>query len=171
MALRATTKALLALLAAAALVTAAGAAVDRPPTLDLENRDAVAYEVTAVTVDDRRTAMNVNFRVTERDGDRRLATLSQMVWPGEYSNVTLADDVPSQQFRVDPGENRTVRVSTWEPGDVTVYVAQEAGGGRNHTATRVITCPDRGQEHTLTLSDGLGGGGHVCASGVDWLLP
>lgn len=134
------------------------------PTLTVENEDNVSYAVTAYTVESRQAAMYLNFEVTTRDGERRLATLSQLIWPDGYRNVTLADeDVPSQRLVVDPGENVTTTVEGWERGDVTVYLAAERDGNETHVYTEVKTCARRGQEHGITFQPDGTEGFSTCA--------
>ncbi len=62
------------------------------PTLTVENNDTTAYQLSAYTVESREQAMYLNFEVTTRDGEHRLKTLSQLIWPDGDRNVTLADD-------------------------------------------------------------------------------
>lgn len=170
---RRTIAALLAvLLVAGGFPLVVGTPAAATPALELENEDDTTYRVTAYTVADRHTAMHVNYRVTTRDGDRRLATLSQLVWPGGFRNVTLADDgIPAQRITLDPGENLTTRIEGWTHGDVTIYIAEDLGDNSAHVQTEIKTCPVRGQEHGLSFSDGTAGGYSVCASGFDWMLP
>lgn len=86
------------------LSVAAGAVIDAPPILTVENEDDTTYRVTAYTVEDRQTALLTNFAITTEDGERRLATLSQLIWPEGYQNVSVADDgIPTQQVTVEPG--------------------------------------------------------------------
>jgi hypothetical protein len=61
-------------------------------------------------------------------------------------------------------------VSEWTPGNVTVYLVEELGENETHVQTEVETCPQREQEHTLTLTESGSSGSSVCASSVDWLL-
>lgn len=148
-----------------------GAVVDLPPTMTVTNDDDTTYGVTAYTVDSRREAMVLNFAVTTEDGDRRLATLSQLVWPSGFRNVTLVDDgVPTERVGVEPNETATMTVDDWTPGDVTVYLVEDLGDDETHVETKIETCPARQQEHSLALRDGGSSGTSVCASSVDWLL-
>jgi hypothetical protein len=161
--------AVLVLLSGASVV--AGDVITSPPTMTVTNEDTTPQRVTAYTVEDSQTALLMNFEVTTRDGERRLATLSQMVWPEGYQNVTLVDDgVPTQQVTVDPGEEKTMTVNAWQPGNVTVYVVEELDGNETHVQTEIETCPQRGQEHTLTLEESGSSGSYVCASNLHWLL-
>ncbi|AEH39161.1 hypothetical protein [Halopiger xanaduensis] len=160
------------LLAAAVAIAGVGVAMGTPePVLTLENDDTASYHVTAYTVDDRDEAGYLNFEVTTRDGDRRLVSYADLVWPDGYRNVTLVDDgVNRQAFVVGPNETTTEPVEGWTRGDVTVYVI-ERGDERTHEWSRTVTCGGRGQEHELRFDDDSGGGGStVCAGGVGWLF-
>jgi hypothetical protein len=161
--------AILVLLSGVSVV--AGEVLSFPPTMTVTNEDTTTYRVTAYTAESLERAMLMNFAVTTRDGERRLATLSQMVWPDGYQNVTFVDDgIPSRNVTVEPGEEATLTAEEWTPGNVTVYVVEELGDNETHVQTEIETCPQRQQEHTLTLEDGGAGGSSVCASSVDWLL-
>jgi hypothetical protein len=161
--------ALLVLLSGASVV--AGDVITAPPTMTVTNEDTTTYRVTAFTTETLQAAMLTNVAVTTREGERRLVTLSQMVWPEGYTNVTLVDDgVPTRQVTVEPGQNATMTVSEWTPGNVTVYLVEELGENETHVQTEVETCPQREQEHTLTLTESGSSGSSVCASSVDWLL-
>lgn len=135
------------------------------PTLTVENNDTTAYHVSAYTVDSREEAMYMNFAVTTRDGEHRLKTLSQLVWPDSDRNVTLADDgIPTQQITVAPGETVTTSIDGWTRGDVTVYLGEMTGDNETHVYTRIRTCPRTGQEHSVTFKkDGGISGGSICA--------
>ena len=149
----------------------AGEVIDSPPTMTVTNEDTTTYRVTAYTTESLQTALLLNFAVTTRDGERRLATLSQLVWPEGYRNVTLVDEgIPTRQVTVEPGEEATMTVSKWTPGNVTVYVVEDLGDDETHVQTEIESCSQRGQEHTLTLTDSGSSGSAVCASSVDWLL-
>lgn len=149
----------------------AGAVIDAPPTLTVENEDDTTYRVSAYTVEDRRTAMLTNFAVTTDDGERRLATLSQLIWPEGFRNVTLVDDgIPTQRITVEPGDDVTTTIDGWEPGDVTIYVVEDLGDNETHVQTELETCPRRRQEHGLTLEEDGASGFSTCSSGIDWLL-
>lgn len=149
----------------------AGTPTAATPTLEIENQDDTTYRVTAYAVADRDRAMHTNFRVTTRDGERRLATLSQLVWPDGFRNVTLADEgIPAQPIRVGPGENVTTRVEDWKHGDVTVYVMEDLGDGATHVRTDIESCPTRGQEHGITFSNGSSSGSSTCGAGIGWLF-
>jgi hypothetical protein len=161
--------ALLATLSGASV--GAGDVITSPPTMTVTNEDTTTYRVTAYTTDSRQTAMLMNFAVTTREGERRLVTLSQMVWPEGYRNVTVVDDgIPTRQVTVEPGEEASMTVTEWTPGNVIVYVVEELGTNETHVQTEVETCTQRGQEHTLTLMERGSSGSSVCASSVDWLL-
>ncbi|RDI69989.1 hypothetical protein [Halopelagius longus] len=149
----------------------AGDEITSPPTMTVTNEDTTTYRVTAFTAENRQTALLMNFAVTTREGERRLATLSQMVWPEGYRNVTLVDDgIPTRHVTVDPGEEETMTVTDWTPGNVTVYVVEDLGDNETHVHTKIVSCTQREQEHTLTLREDGSGGSSVCASSVDWLL-
>jgi hypothetical protein len=161
--------ALLVLLSGASVV--AGDVITSPPTMTVTNEDTTTYRVTAYTTDSLQTAMLLNFAVTTEDGERRLVTLSQMVWADRYRNVTLVDDgIPTRQVTVEPGEDASMTVSEWSPGNVTVYIVEDLGDNEAHVQTEIETCTKREQEHTLTLERGGSSGSSVCASSVDWLL-
>ncbi len=161
--------ALLVLLSGGSVV--AGDVITSPPTMTVTNEDTTTYRVTAYTTDSLQTAMLLNFAVTTADGDRRLVTLSQMVWADGYRNVTLVDDgIPTRQVTVEPGEDASMTVTGWTPGNVTVYVVEDLGDNETHVQTEIETCTQRGQEHTLTLTERGSSGSSVCASSVDWLL-
>jgi hypothetical protein len=162
--------ALLVLLSGASVV--AGDVITSPPTMTVTNEDTTTYRVTAYTTDSLQTAMLLNFAVTTEAGERRLVTLSQMVWAEGYRNVTLVDDgIPTRQVTVAPGEKASMTVTGWTPGNVTVYVVEDLGDNDTHAQTEIETCTKRGQEHTLTLTERGSSGSSVCASSVDWLLP
>lgn len=153
------------------LSVAAGAVIDAPPTLTVENEDDTPYRVTAYTDENRHTALHMNFAVTTADGERRLATLSQLIWPEGFQNVTLVDDdIPIQQVTVDPGEEVTTTIDGWTPGNVTVYVVEDIGNNETHVQTELKTCTERQQEHSLTFEDGGASGSSVCASSLGWVL-
>ncbi|WP_049917002.1 hypothetical protein [Halogeometricum pallidum] len=150
---------------------AASEVIESPPELTVSNEDNTTYRVTAYTVESRQVAMLMNFRVTTDNGERRLATLSQLIWPEGYRNVTLADEgVPTQRVTVEPGEEVTTTIDGWTPGNVTVYVMEDVGNDETHVQTDIIACPDRGQEHSWTFRDDGTGGSSTCASSLDWLL-
>lgn len=171
MAPRTTTLLLVGLVALSGLSVAAGAVIDAPPTLTVENERNSTHEVTAYTVAESESPMQTNFAVTTDDGDRRLVALEQLYWPGEFRNVTLADDeIPSQRVTVAPGENVTTTVDAWTPGNVTIYIAEDLGADREHVHTRIVSCTERQQEHRITLEDGGASGGYTCASSLGWFL-
>lgn len=171
MASRRTTAFLAVLVFLSGVSVAAGAVIDAPPTLTVENERNTSHRVTAYTVEDRQTAMLTNFAVTTDDGDRRLVTLSQLVWPGEFRNVTLTDDgVPAQQLTVEPGRDVTTTIDGWTPGNVTIYVVEDLGDNESHVHTDIETCTERQQEHTITLEPDGTSGSSLCASNLDWLL-
>ncbi|WP_198665752.1 hypothetical protein [Haloprofundus halophilus] len=49
---------------------AAGALIDAPPTLTVENEDDTTYRITAYTTDGLQEALLMNFAVTTEDGER-----------------------------------------------------------------------------------------------------
>ncbi|SEL96788.1 hypothetical protein [Haloferax larsenii] len=150
---------------------AASEAIDSPPTFTVSNEDNTTYRVTAYTAESTQAALLMNFEVTTRDGERRLATLSQLIWPDRYRNVTLADDgIPTQRVTVEPGDEVTTTIEAWEPGNVTVYIVEDLGDNETHTMTEIKTCTERQQEHSLTLESDGASGSSVCASSLDWLL-
>jgi|GEM_PF-1230512 len=172
MASRTTTLLLTGLVVLSGLSVAAGAVIDAPPTLTVENERNTTHEVTAYTIAQSESPMQLNFAVTADDGDRRLVTLEQLYWPGEFRNVTLADQgIPAQQVTVDPGENVTTTIDAWTPGNVTIYIAQDLGANREHVHTRIVSCTEREQNHRITLKDDGASGGYTCASSLDWFLP
>lgn len=162
---------LAALVALGGASVVGGEVVDAPPTLTVENDDNTTYRVTAYTADSRAEAMLTNFRVTMPDGDDRLVTYSQLVWPEDYRNVTVTDTVPTQQFTVGPNEDVERRVGVWEPGDVTILIIEDVGDDERHVWSDLNTCTDRQQEYTVRLQDGYDGGGSTCGSGLGLLLP
>lgn len=149
---------LAAVVVVGALLWPVGPWAEPRPELTIENGGGGGSpaEVTAITTPNLRTAMLTNFEATNRSGHRRLVTVEQLVWPEGYRNLTLVDDVASQHWAVDPGENLTTTVEPWEQGDVTVYVI-EAGPNQTNRRTRVITCRRTGQVHELTV-EGAGVG-------------
>ena len=165
----------IALLASLALVLIGGSVLygtvldPAPPTLTVDNEAQTTYRVTAYTVDSRDEAMYMNFEVRTRRGERRLVTLSQLIWPDEYRNVTLTDDgIPTQRLSVAPGAEVTTTIDGWRRGNVTVYIAEELGGNETHVYTRIQTCTRPGQEHSLTFEgDGSTSGSSTCSGG--WL--
>lgn len=160
------------LLATAVAVAGVGVVMGTPePVLTLENDDTAAYHVTAYTVDDQDEAGYLNFEVTTREGNRRLVTYADLVWPDGYRNVTLVDEgVNRQTFVVGPNETTTKPVEGWTRGDVTIYVI-ERGDERTHEWSRTVTCGNRGQEHELRFDADSGtGGATVCAGGFGWLF-
>ncbi|AGB33782.1 hypothetical protein C488_20387 [Natrinema pellirubrum DSM 15624] len=140
------------------------------PTVTFENQDNETYYVTVYTVSDEDVAGYLNFEVTTDEGDRRLVTYEDLVWPGEYENVTLVDDgVDTQTFVVEPGETKHGIVTGWSQGDVTVYIS-ERGPEREHDTSRTITCESRGQSHSLTLEESGSGSSSTCAGGFGWVF-
>ncbi|WP_225741335.1 hypothetical protein [Halorussus halophilus] len=118
MAPRRTTVILAGLVLLSGLSVAAGEVIDSPPTMTVTNEDDTTYRVTAYTAESRQTAMLTNFAVTTRDGERRVATLSQLYWPDGYRNVTLADGgIPTRQLTVEPGDTKQMTVEEWQPGN------------------------------------------------------
>ncbi|WP_135852261.1 hypothetical protein [Halorussus salinus] len=172
MASRRTTALLACLVLLGGLSVVAGDVYEAPPTLTVTNEDDTTYRVTAYTAESRQAALLMNFEVTTREGERRLATLSQLYWPEGFRNVTLADDgIPTERITVEPGEEVTTTIDGWTPGNVTVYLVEDLGDDRTHVHTTIRTCTERQQEHSLTLEDGGTSGSATCASSVDWLLP
>lgn len=150
---------LVALLAVVALVGGSawslGPESDAPPTLTVENGDETPFQVTAYAVEDRQAAMLTNFEVTTEDGDRRLATGSQLVWAKKFRNVTLADEgVPTTWLTVDPGENETTTIDGCGSRAVAVIVFEDVGANERHEWTRVATCSPHRNVHRLRLRDG-----------------
>ncbi|OAQ53903.1 hypothetical protein HTG_06440 [Natrinema mahii] len=172
MARRRTIALLAGLVLLSGLSVAGGAMIDAPPTLTAENDDNTTYRVTAYTVENRETALLMNFAVTTEDGDRRLATLSQLVWPEGFRNVTVVDDgVPTQQITVEPDDEVTTTIDGWTPGNVTVYVAKDVDDNGTHVLTDINTCPARQQEHSITFDEGGSSWSSTCSSSIDWLFP
>lgn len=161
---------LISVIALSGVSVVGGEVIKAPPTLTVENEDDTTYRVTAYTADSRTQALLMNFRVTTPEGNERLVTLSQLIWPDGYRNVTVTDTVPTQRITVAPNEETTTTIRAWEPGDVTIYLVEDGGNNETHVWTRFDPCPDRQQEHTIRLQDGYSGGSSVCASGIDWLL-
>jgi hypothetical protein len=169
---RRTTVVLAGLILLSGLSIVTGAVIDAPPTLTVANEDDTTYRVTAYTVEDRQTALLMNFVVTTEDGDQRLATLSQLIWPEGFRNVTLVDDgIPTQRITVEPGEEVTTTIDGWTLGNITVYIVEDLGNNETHVLTEIKTCTEREQEHGLTLKGSRVSGFSSCASSVDWLLP
>ncbi|SEH64280.1 hypothetical protein SAMN05192561_11828 [Halopenitus malekzadehii] len=140
------------------------------PVVTLENQDDATYYVTAYTVEDADAAGFLNFEVRTEDGERRIVTYEELVWPGEYRNVTLVDDgIDGRSFVVEPGETTTKTIDGWSRGEMTIYIV-ERGPERNHTSSRTITCGRRGQTHSLTLEPTGSGGSSTCAGGFGWLF-
>ena len=134
------------------------------PTLTVENNDTTSYQLSAYTVESREKAMYVNFEVTTRTGERRLKTLSQLVWSDRDHNVTLADDgIPAQHITVAPGETVTTTIDGWTRGDVTVYIVEELRDNETHVYTTIKTCTRPGQQHTLTFDEEGTSGGSTCS--------
>jgi hypothetical protein len=134
------------------------------PTLTVENNDTTAYQLSAYTVESREKAMYMNFEVTTRAGERRLKTLSQLVWSDRDRNVTLADDgIPSQHITIRPGEKVTTTIDGWTRGNVTVYIVEEIGTNETHVYTAIKTCTRTGQEHSLTFEGDGTSGTSTCA--------
>lgn len=172
MASRRTIVLLTGLILLSGLSVAAGEAYDAPPTLTVTNEDDTPYRVTAYTAEDRQAALLMNFAVTTEDGERRLASLSQLIWPDGFRNVTLVDDgIPTQRITVGPGDEVTTTIDGWTPGNVTVYIVEDLGENETHVQTVLKTCTKREQEHSLTLEPDGSSGFSVCSSSVDWLLP
>lgn len=159
------------LLLGVALVGGAVALGSPEPVVTIENGDNVSYRVTAYTVEDTDEAGYLNFEVTTDDGDRRLVTYADLVWPSGYRNVTpVDDDVNSQSFVVEANETTTESVEGWSAGDVTVYVI-ERGANRTHTRSRTIDCGKRGQEHGFEFTDESDSSGStLCANGIGWVF-
>lgn len=153
------------------LSVVAGETITSPPTMTVTNEDDTTYRVTAYTTDSLQKAMLLNFAVTTSDGERRLATLSQMVWPQDFRNVTLVDDgIPTRHVTVEPGDEETMTVEAWTPGNVTVYVVEDVGNDETHEQTEIEACTRRDQEHTLTLEERGSGGSSLCAPRFNWLI-
>ncbi|QFU84351.1 hypothetical protein [Natronorubrum aibiense] len=153
------------------LLAATVFAVGTPePTVTLENQDNETHYVTVYTVSDEDVAGYLNFEVTTDDGDRRLVTYEDLVWPRYYENVTLVDDgVNTQTFIVKPGETKHGIVNEWSQGDVTVYI-DERGPERKHDNSRTVSCGSRGQSHSLTLQEAGSGSSISCAGGFGWIF-
>ena len=133
------------------------------PTLTVENNDTTAYQLSAYTVASRERAMYMNFEVTTRAGERRLKTLSQLVWSDRDQNVTLADEgIPAHHITVTPGEKVTTTIDGWTRGNVTVYIVEEIRNNETHTYTWIKTCTRPGQEHTLTFDEEGTSGSSTC---------
>ena len=153
------------------LLSAITGAVGTPePTVTFENQDNETYYVTAYTVSDEDVAGYLNFEVTTDEGDRRLVTYEDLVWPAEYENVTLVDDeVNTQTFVVEPGETKHDVVTGWSQGDVTVYIS-EHGPEREHDTSLTVACGNRGQSHSLTFEESGSGSSTSCAGGFGWVF-
>ena len=124
------------------------------PTLTVENNETTSYQLSAYTVESREKAMYLNFEVTTRTGERRLKTLSQLVWPDQDQNITLSDEgISSQHITIAPGEKVTTTIDGWDRGDVTVYLAEKVDDNNTHVYTTIKTCPRPGQEHRLTFEE------------------
>ncbi|WP_049915453.1 hypothetical protein [Haloferax mucosum] len=161
---------LAALVLLSGLSIVAGAVIDSPPKLTVENDDNTTYRVKAYTVESAERAMVTNFMVTTEDGERRRATLSRLVWPGEFRNVTLADEgVPRQQITVEHGETVTTTVEAWTPGNVTFYIVEDLKNNESHVYTRVKTCTKREQEHNMHFEESISGSS-TCSSSMGWLF-
>lgn len=159
------------LVLASGLSVVGGAVVDAPPTFTVTNTADTPHQVTTHTAESLQSAMLMNFAVTTESGDRRLVTLSQLVWPEGFRNVTLADrDVPTQEVTIEPGEETTTTIGGWTPGDVTVYIVEDLGDDETHVLTEIETCAQRQQTHTLTIEEDGFSGSSICASSYDWLL-
>ena len=140
------------------------------PTLTVENQADTPYRVTAYTVESGQRATFLNFAITTRDGERRLATLSQLFWPDGYRNVTLVDrGIPTRRVTVAPGESVTTTVDGWRPGNVTVYLVERLGDDETLRYAELETCTRRGQEHSMTLEGDGKSGSATCTGGQ--LLP
>ena len=161
---------LAALVALGGASVVGGAVVDAPPTLTVENDDNTTYRVTAYTADSMDDALLRNFRVTTPDGDDRLVTYSQLVWPEDYRNVTATDPVPTQRITVEPNAVTNATIRRWEPGDVTIYIVEDLGNDERHVWSTLETCQQRQQEHRIRLQNGYDGGGSRCASSFDLFL-
>lgn len=99
--------------------------------------------------------MLTNFHVTTRDGERRLATGEQLVWPEGFRNVTLADEgVPTTSVTVGSGENETTPIDGCDSGAITVFIVEDIGTNETHEWTNIVTCAPYGNEHRMTLRDG-----------------
>ncbi|WP_255681659.1 hypothetical protein [Natrinema sp. SYSU A 869] len=153
------------------LLAATTFAVGTPePTVTFENQDNETHYVTVYTVSDKDTAGYLNFEVTTDEGDRRLVTYEDLVWPGYYENVTLVDEgVNAQTFVVESDETKHGVVNGWSQGDVTVYI-DERGPKREHTTSRTVTCGSRGQSHSFTLQESGAGSSISCAGGISWIF-
>ncbi|MCW8171920.1 hypothetical protein [Natrialba swarupiae] len=164
---------LLSAVALAAVVVGIGAATGTPePILTIENENDVEYHVTAYTVEDMDEAGYLNFEVTTEDGDQRILSFADLVWPNYERNVTLVDDgVESHEVTVEPGENVTTTVDGWEHGEQTIYIVEE-GENRTHVATLTKSCTSRGQDHGISFSNGSGPSSSTVCTGefVSWMF-
>ncbi|MFC7138013.1 hypothetical protein ACFQRB_19235 [Halobaculum litoreum] len=149
---------------------AAGEVIDAPPTASFSNEDGRTYEVTIFTVPDHRTALLTNVGVTTADGERRLVTVSDLVWSREYRDASVADPgVETTTLTVEPGETVETTVSSWEPGELTVILIEERAGAATTIRADAVTCTQRQQEYSRTFETGGSSGSSVCASNLDWL--
>ena len=158
------------LLVITVLLVSSGSIGSPEPTVTLENEDTVTYRVTAYTVDNPDVAGFLNFEVTTEDGEQRLVTYEELIWPAGYRNITLVDEgVDSQSFVVEPNETVSESVEGWSDGEMTVYIL-ERGPDREHYRSRTVMCERRGQSHSFTMRDGGGGSSSRCDSGLGWLF-
>jgi hypothetical protein len=161
---------LVGLLLASGASIVAGAAIDAPPTATFANEDDRSYRITMLTPPDHQTALLTNVAVTTPEGDRRLVTVEDLVWGERYRNASVADDVPTNQVVLAPGEEVTTTVESWTPGDLTVYIVERRAGAESSVRVDVVTCTQREQQYSRTFENGSASGSSVCASSLDWLL-
>lgn len=158
----------LALLAVVVLTTPAVGGDQ--PTITVENDGSTAYRVSAYAAEDTQRATLTNFEVTTRDGDRRLATVSQLYWPDRERNPTLVDEgVASERVVAEPGENVTVTFDDWDQGDTLFYFVERRSGDDWIHDWRIgfSSCGGGGQEITVEAgSDGIDGLSETCSSGL-----
>lgn len=164
-------RALVVLLLLIGVVGVGSATIDAPPLATFTNEDEDTYRITVFTPPDLQTAYSTAIAVTSPDGDRQTETVTDIEYHEQYRNPSVADkNIETSSFTIEPGDEVTINVQSWEPGDVTVYLIEEQMGNKSYTRTDIVTCTARQQRHSWTFEVGGGSGSSSCGSPLEWLL-
>ncbi|EJN60723.1 hypothetical protein HSB1_13260 [Halogranum salarium B-1] len=117
------------------------------------------------------TARSTEITVTSPDGIRRTETVADVDFHEQYRNSSVTDEtIETSSFTLEPGDEVSITVQSWMPGDVTVYLIEERAGNNSYTRADIVTCTKRQQKYRWTFEAGGGSGSSVCASPLDWIL-